>query len=58
MTEPIDENLNTHNTDTGSVEDKAVQWVNHLSVDDIMDLLPQLTQVHNIVVHSDCVLPS
>ena len=56
MTKPIHDReiLNgTHNTDAGSVEDEAVQWVNHLSVDDIMDLLPQLSQVHNIVVHSD-----
>ena len=46
MTEPIYglELLDTQYAD-GSVRNKAVQWVDQLPVDDIIDLLPQLTQV-------------
>ena len=46
MAEPIYglELLDTQYADS-SVRDKAVEWVDHLPMDDIIDLLPQLTQV-------------
>ena len=55
MAEPIYglELLDTQYADS-SVRDKAVEWVDHLPMDDIIDLLPQLTQVERereICVH-------